>query len=151
MKEKPISPMNSVDETSPCQQLNCYQDSIQQLESALVLLIEAVQNNMANRQSQDFGHKLLTLTLDYLYGLLCDALAVRTSLSGVEQGLQEKENIDTAIETVMAYTARLRQCLVKQTRSSDQPDGQDDREDVGQSKWKNLGTEVIRHFKTKLF
>ncbi|XP_041372717.1 spatacsin-like [Gigantopelta aegis] len=144
IKEKPMSPLSSVDETSLWQQPNCYQDNLQQLESALVLLVDAVQSNMANRQSQDFGNKLLTLTLDYLYGLLRDGLAVRSGLESGEQGLQEKEDIEKAIEIVMTYTAKLRQCLVsgtKETWLSEQMDCRDGGEDTEESKWKDLGTE----------
>ncbi|XP_046337180.2 spatacsin-like isoform X1 [Haliotis rufescens] len=146
-KEKPsVSPVTAGEESMLWTSHLCHYDSVQQLESALSFLVQAVRENVNDQQSRDFANKLLTLTLEFLYGLVHNGLSVHGGLGQTQCDQQEKGDLEKAVDLLMGYIAQLRQCLTLARgkliiKASDTPDGLTTDDSVEDSEWSHLTAE----------
>ncbi|CAC5394702.1 SPG11 [Mytilus coruscus] len=98
-------------------------DNIIQLQPALELLIQSVSDNLTDSQSQDFVKRLSDITLEFLYGLLSDALDVQESVKYKMNNESEIEDMKKSIDVILEDIADIRQCLRQIEREKKLKDG----------------------------
>ncbi|KAK3606037.1 hypothetical protein CHS0354_025081 [Potamilus streckersoni] len=85
--------------------------NITQLEVALDLVLQSAESSIVDIHSIRFGQELLDLILDFLYGLLLDALGVKETLENSLGNEDEKEDLQKAIEKLLDYISEARECV----------------------------------------
>lgn len=121
-----------------------HQENLDQLEPAILLLIQSVKDNMSDQLSRQFAEQLMRITLDHLYGLLRDALDVMKRTK--DDPLKEKEDLTTISGRLMGLIAELREIvkcwMQKPELSVSDIDTADGILDETLSKWGSMNTQV---------
>lgn len=85
-----------------------HHDNLTQLEPALQLLIETVEKNIGNQEAEGFAKKLSEILLDFLYGLLHDALNLSDSAKASFGHEDEVTDLNKAIEKLLDLIGMVR-------------------------------------------
>ncbi|XP_076102993.1 spatacsin-like isoform X1 [Mytilus galloprovincialis] len=117
-------------------------DNIIQLQPALELLIQSISDNLTDSQSQDFVKRLSDITLEFLYGLLSDALDVQESVKYKMNNESEVEDMKKSIDVILEDIADIRQCLRKIERERKLKDGIEEVKRVPDTDHKALGNKT---------
>ncbi|XP_053405680.1 spatacsin-like isoform X2 [Mercenaria mercenaria] len=82
-------------------------DTLLQLEPAVNLILDTIKGTIGDKHSHMFGKEVLDSSMDFLYELLLDSLAVSETV------ITEQENIDLqqATEKLLEYIEKTRECI----------------------------------------
>ncbi|KAL3867490.1 hypothetical protein ACJMK2_044692 [Sinanodonta woodiana] len=85
--------------TSSCVPVHDYYGNVTQLDMALNIVLHSAESSIDDIHSIRFGQELLDLILNFLYGLLLDALG------------DEKEDLQQAVDKLLDYISEARECV----------------------------------------
>ena len=92
---------------------NAHISAMEELAPALDLFLKVINNGLPDMSpSREFCLRLLAQTLEFLHNLLKDGSVQSSQLGGTDLEVEEKKDLDRALEVVMSYIAQLRDAMV---------------------------------------